>query len=91
MKAYIVDAKKFNGNSKSGKDMNGVFVHFVAENRIGRECKSTFINMEVLCGNIPSAGDVLDIYYNDRGYIDSVVPDSTRRCKFIVENVNVKV
>ena len=60
------------------------------ENRNGKECKNSFISMDTLCGYVPQVGDVLDIYYNDRGFIDTVVPDLTRRCKFIIENVSLK-
>ena len=90
MKAYVIDSRRYEGKTKNGKNMNGVFLQYIAENRNGKECKNSFISMYTLCGYVPQVGDVLDIYYNDRGFIDTVVPDLTRRCKFIIENVSLK-
>lgn len=89
MKAFIFRADYLK-SSKKDPNFDSFILQVVENTSKGYECKSIVIKREFMCGIVPQAGEVYDITYNSNGFVDTFVPDLTKKFVFNIQNVDTK-
>lgn len=64
-------------SKKTGRQVEGTTLYLSADpaspDLIGRECKEVYLSRSASVYK-PKVGDIVHVFYNERGYIDDVAP-----------------
>ena len=91
MTAYVVGAERRKGTSKkTNKEYDAVVTHviFPGENESDKkEVEVVWIDPNLLVGNIPEYGDVLDLQYNRQGFLVGVTVITNQMFTLVIKDI----
>lgn len=90
MKVCVISSRYYNDTTKNGKKMNGYFVKgisFGGQDGKQKDLFDKFISAQTV-GEEIKEGQVLDIYFNDKGFVDICDVEPNLKCELKVENGN---